>query len=112
MTMLREINAELLLARQVRAPNGQSVGRIEEIVAEPLGSLLTVSEFHLGSYALMERLAASLFGRALLDFFSGGKLGKSYRIPWHKLDLTDPEKPKLLCEVDELDTLERGQVER
>jgi sporulation protein YlmC with PRC-barrel domain len=108
--MQREINAELLLGRQVQAANGKLVGRIEEIVAEPQGSVLTVSEFHLGSYALMERLAASLFGRALLEFFGGGKLGQGYRVPWHKLDLTDPEKPKLLCEIDELETLERDQM--
>src|SRR3954469_9622328 len=103
--MVREIKAERLLGLQVLAPNGQSVGRIEEIVAESQGSLLAVSEYHLGSYALMERLAASLFGRALLDFFGGSKLGQSYRIPWDKLDFTDPEKPKRLCAGDQLEKL-------
>jgi len=105
MTMVSEINAELLLGRQVLASSGEPIGRIEEIVAVPQGSLLAVSEYHLGSYALMERLAASLFGRALLDFVGGSKLGQGYRIPWDKLDLTDPEKPKLLCPMDQLERM-------
>src|SRR5262245_46484857 len=60
LTMVREINAELLLGRQVIAPNGKSIGRIEEIIAEPQGSQLIVTEFHLGSFGLMERFAMSL----------------------------------------------------
>ena len=104
--MVREINAELLLGRPVLAPNGKAVGRIEEIVLETQRGLPTVKEYHLGSYALMERLAASPFGRALLAFFGGAKLGRGYRVPWDKLDLTDPEEPKLLCAVSELETLE------
>jgi len=87
-TMMREINAELLLGRRVLAPDGRSAGRIEEIVAEPQGGVLAVREYHLGSYALMERLAATPFGRAMLDFFYGSELGRSYRVPWDKLDLT------------------------
>ena len=105
--MVREIHAELLLGRQVFDPHGVAIGRIEEILAEPQGSLLAVTEYHLGSYGLMERLSASPFGRALLEFFGAGKLGQSYRIPWHKLDLSDPEKPRLLCRTDQLEKLVR-----
>ena len=52
----------------------------------------------------MERLSASAFGRALLAFFGGGSLGRGYRVPWHQLDLSDPEKPRVLCKVHELPT--------
>jgi len=106
--MVREIHAELLLGRQVVALDGKAVGRIEEIIAEPKGNLLAVSEYHIGSYALMERLSASRFGRALMDFFTAGKVGQGYRIPWNRLDLSDPERPKLLCPVDQLAKLKRG----
>lgn len=106
--MAREINAELLLGRRVLAPDGRSAGRIEEIVAEPQGSVLAVREYHLGSYALMERLAATPFGRAMLDFFNGSGIGQGYRVPWDKLDLTDPEKPRLLCALADLETLKRA----
>jgi hypothetical protein len=106
--MVREIHAELLLGRRVFAKDGEPVGRIEEIIAEPRGNLLAVSEYHLGSYALMERLSASPFGRALLEFFGAGRIGRGYRIPWERLDLSDPEKPKLLCAIDQLEKLERS----
>ena len=105
--MVREIHAELLLGRQVLGPDGDAIGRIEEILAEPQGSLLAVTEYHLGSYGLMERLSASSFGHALLEFFGAGKLDRSYRIPWHKLDLSDPEKPRSLCKVAQLEKLGR-----
>jgi len=105
--MVREIHAELLLGRQVFDPDGDAIGRIEEILAEPQGSVLAVSEYHLGSYGLMERLSASLFGRALLEFLGADEFGRGYRIPWHRLDLTDPEKPRLLCKVDQLEKLGR-----
>lgn len=103
--MVREINAELLLGRLVIAPNGKSIGRIEEIIAEPQGSQLIVTEFHLGSFGLMERFAMSLLGPELRAFL-GGKSGQGYRVPWHKLDLSDPEKPKISCGVEELESLE------
>jgi sporulation protein YlmC with PRC-barrel domain len=106
--MVREIHAELLLGRRVFSKDGEPVGRIEEIIAEPKGNLLAVSEYHLGSYALMERLSASLFGRALLEFFGAGRIGQGYRVPWHRLDLSDPERPKLLCAIDQLEKLERS----
>jgi hypothetical protein len=105
--MAMEIHAELLLGRQVVDTRGDAVGRIEEILAEPRGSLLTVTEYHLGSYGLMERLSASPFIRALLDFVGAGSLGQGFRIPWHKLDLSDPERPRLLGTVDQLEKLER-----
>jgi sporulation protein YlmC with PRC-barrel domain len=105
--MVREIHAELLLGRQVFAKDGEAIGRIEEIIAEPKGNLLVVLEYHLGSYALMERLSASPFGRALLEFFGAGRIGQGYRVPWHRLDLSDPEKPKLLCAIDQLEKLDR-----
>jgi hypothetical protein len=52
-----------------------------------------ITEFLVGSTALLERLAVHLRGR---------RKGKGYRVPWDKLDLTDPARPKLKCTVDEL----------
>jgi hypothetical protein len=44
----------------------------------------------------------------MLDFFYGSELGRSYRVPWDKLDLADPEKPRLLCALADLETLKRA----
>ena len=100
-----EVNVELLLSRRVWARNGRAIGRLEEVEAELRGGVAYVTEFHVGTYALFERLAAWSVGRELLKLF-GAKRGGGYRVPWDKLDLSDPKRPRLTCEVGELQSLE------
>jgi sporulation protein YlmC with PRC-barrel domain len=97
------IQLELLLGRRVLAKNGKSIGRLEEIVAEPDEGDLAVTEYHVGAYGALERLSASAIGSAILDLInlrSGG-----YRVRWDQLDVSDPHSPRLLCTVDELEKL-------
>jgi len=99
--MKRLLHVELLLGKKVLALNGQSVGRLEEIRAETQRGYFYVSEFLVGSYAVLERLAAWRIGRAVLRVL-GAKRQEGYRIRWDQLDLSDPQHPRLLCSVDEL----------
>jgi hypothetical protein len=101
-----EINIELLLNRRVLAANGRAVGRLEEVRAELRGGECYVTEFHVGAYALFERLAAWSIGRAILKLFGATRRGHGYRVPWDKLDLSDPARPRLVCEIGELPSLE------
>ena len=98
----REIKVELLVGGRVYAANGKPVGRIEEVRAELRRGECFVEEYHVGSYALFERLAGLAIGRALLGKF-GARGG--YRVPWDKLDLSDPRRPRLRCSVKELEPL-------
>lgn len=98
----QEIHVELLLGRRVRALNGRSVGLLEEIHAEESRGQYFVKEFLIGSYAALERLAALSIGRAILRIFGIRRKSGGYRVPWDKLDLSDPKSPRLLCAVDEL----------
>jgi sporulation protein YlmC with PRC-barrel domain len=97
----QEIRFELLLGKKVYAANGRVVGHIEEVRAALRRGECFVEEYHVGSYALFERLAAVSLGRALLGKFGG----TGYRVPWDKLDLSDPKRPRLLCAVGELEKL-------
>src|ERR1051325_5993402 len=63
----RELNVELLLSRRVYALNGRRIGRIEEIRAEKRGRECYVAEYLVGGYALFERLAGWVIGRAILN---------------------------------------------
>jgi len=99
--MKRLLHVERLLGKKVLALNGQSVGRLEEIRAETQRGYFYVSEFLVGSYAVLERLAAWRIGRAVLRVL-GAKRQEGYRIRWDQLDLSDPQHPRLLCSVDEL----------
>lgn len=94
------IHVELLLGEKVFALNGLPIGRLEEIRTQVNKGHYFVSEFLIGKYAVLERLAAWRIGRALLRVF--GKRKEGYRIRWDQIDLTDPAHPRVLCDVDEL----------
>ena len=104
----QEIRVELLLGRKVFALNGRAIGRLEEIRAEVNREHCYVSEFLVGGYAALERLAAWQMGRALLRVF-GARRKEGYRIRWDQLDLSDPRRPSLLCDTDELLVLKKEQ---
>lgn len=94
-----ERRVELLLGRKVYAPDGRAAGRIEELRAERENSYWVVTEFHLGPIAVIERLAVRHFGFTLPGRVHG------YRVRWDQIDLTDPDRPRLTCSVDELERL-------
>jgi len=109
--MRHEVHVELLLGEKVLAMNGQPIGRLEDIRTEVNRGHYFVSEFLVGSYAMLERLAAWRIGRAVLRVL-GAKKNEGYRIRWDQLDLTDPERLRLLCEVDDLMPLTEEQYPR
>ena len=107
----QQVHVELLLGAKVFALNGLAIGRLEEIRTEVNKEHYFVSEFLVGSYAVLERLAGWRIGRALLHVL-GAKRKEGYRIRWDQLDLSDPGRPRLLCEVDELLPLREEQYPR
>jgi hypothetical protein len=106
---LREIHIELLLSKRVLDPAGKSVGRIEEIFAEQQGEESVVKEYLIGPAAMLERLSAWTLGLPMSDFLRWGKIGNRYRVPWDKLDLSDPDQPRLKCPVEELDRVPQNE---
>ncbi len=91
-----EIHLELLLGQKVRDTRGRSVGRIEDVAAERENLDCVVEEFHLGPHALLERLSLRL-----IRIFRGRSHGVR-RVPWNRLDLSDPVRPRLTCTLEEL----------
>ena len=89
-----ELHLELLLGKKVHDANGRLVGRIEEFIVEegPGGAHLV--EFHLGRAALLERLGGAMLKLPFLSQLRSHE--EPVRIPWDKLDLSDPESPRLL----------------
>ena len=104
----RELHVELLLGEKVFAMNGVSIGRLEEIRTEVKRGQFYVTEFLVGSYAVLERLAAWRVGRAVLRVV-GAQRKEGYRIRWDQLDLSDPQRLKLMCGVSDLMPLKREQ---
>lgn len=94
----REIRLDRLLGRRVRGGNNQSIGRLEEFRVEEQRDSYVVTEYVIGKAGLLERLGVGfklLFGRH----------GGGYVARWDQLDISDPEKPRLTCRIEELRTL-------
>ena len=101
----QEIQIELLLGRHVLALNGPSIGRLEEIKVELRKGRCFVTEFYVGRYAMLDRLAALYIVRSMMRAIRAPKRAGGYRIAWEQLDLSDPTHPRLSCEVSELKPL-------
>jgi hypothetical protein len=88
------VRVEDLVGRPVTTRDGAVVGRIEEIRARRRDDQHEVTEYLLGSGALLERFALvqRLFGR------------RSHKLVarWDQIDISRPDKPTLTCAVDEL----------
>jgi len=101
--MSRKIHLELLLGKMVRDPDEVRAGRIFSVQAEVDGDECIVREYHLGTAALLEQLGISILRIA---GWQGTK--EPLRVPWDQLDLSDPERPRLRCRVEELKSKTRG----
>ena len=93
-----ELRLDRLLGRQVLARNGQPVGRLEEFRAQKHGRGCTITEYVIGSAGLFERLGLGL--KLLL-----GRRRSGYVARWDQIDISDPERPRLTCGVEELGRL-------
>lgn len=88
----KEARVERLIGRRVLDLRGRSIGRLEEIRAEPDHDGYRVSEYLIGSYGLIERLAMTRLWRR----------ARGYRARWDQIDLSDPDCPRLTCPTGEL----------
>jgi hypothetical protein len=98
MTPAREVRLDRLLGRQVLARNNQSVGRLEEFHAERRGNGCVVVGYAIGVAGLFERLGLGV--KLIFGIRGGGYLAR-----WDQIDLSDPEHPRLTCDVSELQRL-------
>lgn len=99
----RQVRLELLIGQRVTDAAGERVGRIEELVADAENGQCRVREYHVGSLALLEHLGGRL-GAGLLRLIWPG-IHRAYVVPWEKMDLRDPEHPRLTCARAELKRL-------
>ena len=97
-TQKETIHFEQLINRCVFNVDGKKVGRIEEAVADRDG---VVNEFHVGSAAAFERFASSI-----VSVLGVTMKTKGYVVAWDRIDFSDPKKPRLLCDLSELQPLE------
>lgn len=90
----RLVRVEDLIGQRVRERSGRIVGRIEEIRAEQRGDRYEVTEYHLGTGAMLERLAII---RHLFRLRSDAIIAR-----WDQIDIQRPDAPVLTCPIEEL----------
>ncbi len=100
-----EFHLDRLLGRIVLARNNQPVGRLEDCRVEKHGHRWTISEYVIGAAGLLERLGVGL--RLVTGLRPGG-----YVVRWDQLDISDPERPRLTCGVEELRPLTAPETTR
>ena len=104
---VRELHVESLVGHHLRGADGKSLGRIQEVVAEIRGTDWIVVELHVGGGALLERLAELT---SLVPLFGAlqRRLGARHRVPWDRVDFTDPSRPRATVRRGDLERIENG----
>jgi hypothetical protein len=95
----REVRLDGLLGREVVAGNHRTIGRVEEFRAEVRGGVCEITEVVIGVAGLYERL-----GLGVMMLFGKGRGG--YVARWDQIDVSDPDRPRLTCPLDELRSVE------
>jgi sporulation protein YlmC with PRC-barrel domain len=93
----RAIRFEDLVGKTVRNQYGRAIGRIEEARVEPEGDDYLVTEFLIGPLALWPRILAFVGEVPTLRAVGLGRQRLLRPFPWHWIDLTDPERPRLVA---------------
>ncbi len=91
-----------LVGRPVVDARGRPIGRLHEIVVDVADGRWTVVEYRVGPAALVERLAGFAPVRLLRTLVGIRPPAAAYRVPWDRLDLSDPRRPALRGLPDDL----------
>ena len=91
---MSEVRLEDLLGRPVHDAEGRKIGRLQEVRAEREGDGLAVVEFLVGTAGWLERLSLGALGLARF---------RGYVVPWQRMDLSVPGKPRCTCRAEELE---------
>ena len=94
-----ELRLDRLLGRRVFDRKNQAVGRLEEFRAQKRGGGAVVAEYVIGRAGLAERLGVGV--RSLI----GRHRGEGFIARWDQLDISNPDRPRLLCTLEELEKL-------
>lgn len=99
-----QVRLELLVGREVHDSEGKRMGRILSVTSERQGDECVVKEFLLGPAAFLKR-----FGISTLHVV-GVPRREPVAVPWEKLDLSDPKRPRLSCRGDELKRAKKDRL--
>ena len=101
----KRLHLEQILGRKVIDIDGKSAGRIEEFRAEDRDGETVITHYLLGRQGLWERLSIPGLAHSALRPL-GARGEATHKVPWDKMDLSDPKHPKLRCRKDEVEEVD------
>jgi len=90
----KTVRLQEIVGRPVHDVNGARVGCIRCVHADLVGDECVVREYEIGTAALLSRFGISLIGWP--------QHREPLCVPWAQLDLSDPQRPRLLCAKEDL----------
>ena len=106
----RRLHLELLLGHEVLDVDGRSAGRIEELIARRDGDRCLIHAYVLGREGLAERMSVAGLSSLLVGFLGARRHApEGHRVPWNRMDLSDPDHPRLTCTLSELEAMQAGK---
>ena len=102
----KRIHLEKLLGRMVKDIDGEKVGRIEEFRAEDRDGETIITHYLVGREGLWERLSIAALAHTFILPLGARHGEATHKIPWEKLDLSDPKHPKLRGRKDEVEEVD------
>ncbi len=98
--MSSSVRLDRLVGRTVLTANNRKLGRLEEFRAQRRGTAWVIEEYVIGRIGLLERLGTG--ARLILGIARAGGRTGGFVARWDQLDLSNPERPRLTCAVDDL----------
>lgn len=99
---MRSVRLEDFVGCGVRDAAGRKIGHLHEARARREGDELLVVDYLVGPAGWLERFSLAGAGRELLGLF-GLARWRGYVVPWQRMDLGEPGKPRCTCRADELE---------
>ena len=87
---MRTVRLEDFVGQPVHDADGRELGRLHEARARRKGGELELVDYLVGPGGWLERLG---LGRS-----------RAYVVPWQRMDLSEPGKPRCTCRAEELKT--------
>lgn len=99
---MKEVRLEDFLGQRVHDAEGREIGRLHEARARREGGDLVVVDFLVGPGGWLERFSLAGVAGEVLGIFRLAR-SRGYVVPWQRMDLSQPGRPRCICRADELE---------
>jgi sporulation protein YlmC with PRC-barrel domain len=105
---VKELQLFQILGRKVVDADGKYAGRLEEIEAERGDETCAITSYLVEHRGLLDRLQTWALAAPIQKAIPVREKSKPYRVPWDKMDLSDPEHPKIVVPQSQLSRVQSG----